>query len=37
MQYSDRILIFSGGQVSEPIPVAAMTAQKLGEAIGGKI
>jgi len=37
MQYSDRLLIFSGGQVSEPIPVAEMTAQNLGEAIGGKI
>jgi general nucleoside transport system ATP-binding protein len=37
MQYSDRLLIFSGGQVSAPIPVSLMTAQKLGEAIGGNI
>ncbi len=37
MQYSDRLLIFSGGQVSAPIPASTMTAQKLGAAIGGNI
>jgi ABC-type uncharacterized transport system ATPase subunit len=37
MQYSDRILVFSGGKVSAPIPVREITALQLGEAIGGKI
>jgi general nucleoside transport system ATP-binding protein len=37
MQYSDRILIFSGGKVSEPIPTAELTLERLGSLIGGRI
>jgi simple sugar transport system ATP-binding protein len=37
MQYSDRVIIFSGGNVSEPIDTAELTADKLGRAIGGKL
>jgi simple sugar transport system ATP-binding protein len=37
MQYSDRVLVFSGGQVSAPIPVAELTVDRLGELIGGKL
>ncbi|MCD8490064.1 MAG: ATP-binding cassette domain-containing protein [Desertifilum sp.] len=36
MQYSDRILVFSGGQVSPPIPTSQLTVEQLGQAIGGK-
>lgn len=36
MQYSDRILVFSGGQVSPPIPTSELTVEQLGQAIGGK-
>lgn len=36
MQYSDRILVFSGGQVSEPIDAAALTVERLGQMIGGR-
>lgn len=36
MQYSDRVIVFSGGQVSEPIPVAELTADRLGQTIGGR-
>ncbi len=35
MQYSDRILVFSGGRVSPPIPTAELTIDTLGHAIGG--
>lgn len=37
MQYSDRILVFSGGQVSEPIDAETLTADRLGQMIGGKL
>ncbi|WP_244349595.1 ABC transporter ATP-binding protein [Thermostichus vulcanus] len=37
MQYSDRVMVFSGGQVSEPVPVAELTVSRLGQMIGGKI
>ncbi len=35
MQYSDRVLIFSGGKVSAPIPTQDLTVDTLGQAIGG--
>ncbi len=36
VQYSDRVLVFSGGQVSAPISTQGLTADRLGEMIGGK-
>lgn len=36
VQYSDRVIVFSGGRVSAPILTAALTSNKLGEMIGGK-
>ncbi len=36
VQYSDRVLVFSGGRVSAPIDSAQLTADRLGEMIGGK-
>lgn len=36
MCYSDRILVFSGGQVSQPIETDHLTAERLGELIGGR-
>lgn len=36
MQYSDRILVFSGGRVSEPIDTADLTVERLGQLIGGR-
>jgi len=36
MQYSDRILVFSGGRVSEPLETACLTVETLGQAIGGQ-
>jgi simple sugar transport system ATP-binding protein len=36
MQYSDRVLVFSGGRVSEPILASELTVDKLGQMIGGK-
>ncbi len=36
MQYSDRVIVFSGGQVSAPIDAARLTTERLGEMIGGK-
>ena len=36
MQYSDRVIVFSGGQLSDPIPVEKLTAEKLGQLIGGR-
>jgi ABC-type uncharacterized transport system ATPase subunit len=36
LQYSDRILVFCGGKVSQPIEAKALTVDKLGQAIGGK-
>ncbi|MEB3336872.1 MAG: ATP-binding cassette domain-containing protein [Leptolyngbyaceae bacterium] len=37
MQYSDRVMVFSGGKVSEPIPAHKLTVDHLGQLIGGKI
>jgi simple sugar transport system ATP-binding protein len=36
MQYSDRVIVFSGGQLSQPIDAAQLTAEKLGQLIGGR-
>jgi ABC-type uncharacterized transport system ATPase subunit len=36
VQYSDRVIVFSGGRVSAPITTSDLTANKLGEMIGGK-
>lgn len=36
MQYSDRVLVFSGGQVSAPIGASKLTTEKLGQMIGGR-
>ena len=36
MQYSDRVLVFSGGRISEPVSTSALTADTLGQLIGGK-
>ncbi|MBW4522594.1 MAG: ATP-binding cassette domain-containing protein [Scytolyngbya sp. HA4215-MV1] len=36
MQYSDRVLVFSGGEVSELIDVADLTVERLGQTIGGR-
>jgi simple sugar transport system ATP-binding protein len=36
IQYSDRILVFFGGLVSEPIDATTTTVDELGQLIGGK-
>jgi general nucleoside transport system ATP-binding protein len=36
MQYSDRVLVFSGGNVSDLIDVNTLTVEKLGQLIGGR-
>ncbi len=36
MQYSDRVVVFSGGKLSDPIPTEKLTAEKLGQLIGGR-
>lgn len=36
IHYSDRILVFFGGRVSQPVDAAATTAEELGQLIGGK-
>ena len=36
LRYSDRILVFFGGKVSQPLDASQMTVEKLGELIGGK-
>ncbi len=36
MQYSDRVLVFSGGEVSPAIEAAKLTTEKLGQMIGGR-
>jgi simple sugar transport system ATP-binding protein len=36
LQYSDRILVFSGGKVSQPMDAKNLTVDRLGQAIGGK-
>lgn len=37
MQYSDRVMVFSGGEVSEPIKTQDLTLDRLGQMIGGKL
>lgn len=36
MQYSDRVVVFSGGRVSQPIPASDLNVDSLGQMIGGK-
>jgi simple sugar transport system ATP-binding protein len=36
VQYSDRVLVFSGGRMSQPMDAAALTVGQLGQMIGGK-
>ncbi len=36
MQYSDRVIVFSGNDVSAPIDAANLTVDRLGQMIGGK-
>ncbi len=36
LHYSDRILVFFGGQVSEPLPAAETSLEQLGQRIGGR-
>lgn len=36
LQYSDRLLVFFSGQVSEPIDAATTSVEELGQLIGGK-
>jgi len=36
MQYSDRVIVFSGGKLCDPIPTATLTVEKLGQLIGGR-
>ncbi|KAM3104933.1 ATP-binding cassette domain-containing protein, partial [Phormidesmis sp. 146-33] len=37
MQYSDRVIVLSGGQASEPIAVEDLTVDRLGQMIGGRL
>ena len=37
VQYSDRVLVFSGGRATKPIPAAELTADVLGQTIGGRL
>ena len=37
MQYSDRVIVFSGDAVSEPIDAAELTVDRLGQMIGGRL
>ncbi|MBI3167755.1 MAG: ATP-binding cassette domain-containing protein [Chloroflexi bacterium] len=36
LQYSDRLLVFFSGKVSEPIDAATISVEQLGQLIGGK-
>jgi general nucleoside transport system ATP-binding protein len=36
-QYSDRVMVFSGGAVSEPIEANRLTVDRLGKMIGGQL
>jgi general nucleoside transport system ATP-binding protein len=36
MQYSDRVIVFSGGKISDPINVNDLTVENLGQLIGGR-
>ncbi len=35
LEYSDRVMVFSGGKATPPLPVSELTANRLGELIGG--
>ncbi|AUX42879.1 ABC transporter [Sorangium cellulosum] len=37
LRYSDRILVFSGGRISRPVPVAELTLDGLGRMISGEL
>jgi ABC-type uncharacterized transport system ATPase subunit len=37
MQYSDRVIVFTGDGVSEPIDAKELTIDRLGQMIGGKL
>jgi len=37
MQYSDRVIVFSGDAVSQPINAAELTVDRLGQMIGGRV
>ncbi len=37
VQYSDRIMVFSGGRISVPIAASELTADSLGQMIGGRV
>jgi general nucleoside transport system ATP-binding protein len=37
MQYSDRVIVFSSGGLSEPIEVQSLTVDRLGQMIGGNL
>ena len=37
MRYGDRVIVFSGGQASDPIAVGDLTVDRLGELIGGRL
>ncbi len=36
LRYSDRILVFFGGQVSEPLQAESTSVDQLGQLIGGR-
>jgi len=36
LQYSDRVLVFFSGRVSQPLDASKTTVEQLGELIGGK-
>jgi simple sugar transport system ATP-binding protein len=36
LQYSDRVLVFFSGMVSQPLDAATLTIDHLGQLIGGK-
>jgi simple sugar transport system ATP-binding protein len=37
MQYSDRVIVFSAGEMSDPIDSAALTVDRLGHMMGGRL
>jgi ABC-type uncharacterized transport system ATPase subunit len=37
MRYSDRVIVFSGGQASRPIAASDLTVDRLGQLIGGRL
>jgi ABC-type uncharacterized transport system ATPase subunit len=37
MQYSDRVIVFSGGRISAPIDAADLNVERLGQLIGGRL